>query len=68
MIKLPIGVDKKNWRGSHTWEVGNNIILYVQANTEEGPAELLEISSKLYSQELYDYNDKVSEWLDSQQQ
>ena len=67
-FKLPIGVDKKNWRGSHTWEVGNNIILYVHANTEEGPAELLEISSKLYSQELYNYNDKVSEWLDSQQQ
>ena len=66
-FKLPIGKDKKDWRGSHTWEVGNNIILYVHADTEEGPAEILEISSKLYAQQLYNYNDKVSEWLDSQE-
>ena len=66
-FKLPIGKDRKNWRGSHTWEVGNNIILYVHADADEGPAEILEISSKLYSQLLYNYNDKVSEWSDSQE-
>ena len=66
-FKLPIGKDRKNWRGSHTWEVGNNTILYVHADTEEGSAEILEISSKLYSQKLYNYNEKVSEWLESQE-
>ena len=45
----------------------NRKFLYVHADTEEGPAEILEISSKLYAQELYNYNDKVSEWLDSQE-
>ena len=64
---LPIGKERKNWRGSHTWESGNNTILYVHADTEEGSAEILEISSKLYSQKLYNYNEKVSEWLESQE-
>ena len=48
-FNLPIGKDKKDWFGSHTWEVGNNIILYVHADTEEGPAELLEISNVNYT-------------------
>lgn len=67
-FNLPVGLSREKWRGSHKWEIGNNLILYVHADTDEGPTEILEISSKLYAQELYNYNDKVSEWLDSQEQ
>ena len=45
----------------------NNLILYVRADTEVGPAEVLEISNVLYLQKLYDWRGKVAEWSESQQ-
>ena len=65
-FNLPAGKDRKDWFGSHTWEVGNNLILYIHANTDMGPAEVLEISNKLYLKKLYDYRGKVAEWEESQ--
>ena len=66
-FNLPKGKSKKDWFGSHTWEIGNNLILYVRADTEVGPAEVLEISNVLYLQKLYDWRGKVAEWSESQQ-
>ena len=65
-FNLPAGKDRKDWFGSHAWEVGNNLILYIHANTDMGPAEVLEISNKLYLKKLYDYRGKVAEWEESQ--
>ena len=66
-FNLPIGIEKKNWRGSYVWEMGNDIINYIRSDIHEGNAEILEVSSKLYSSELNKYLDEVGKWLDTQE-
>ena len=65
-FKLPIGIEKKDWKGNHVWRVGNNIINYIKSDMHEGKIELLEVSSNLYSSQLNEYFGKVGIWLDSQ--
>lgn len=65
-FKLPIGIEKKDWKGNHVWRVGNNIINYIKSDMHEGEIELLEVSSNLYSSQLNEYFGKVGIWLDSQ--
>ena len=66
-FNLPIGTEKNNWRGSYAWELGNDIINYVRTDIPQGSAELLEVSSKLYSAGLNEYLEKVGKWFDSQE-
>ena len=66
-FNLPAGIAKEKWRGSYQWEIGNNYINYVSTDIHDGRAESIEITSKLYANVMADYNQKVGEWLDSQQ-
>ena len=66
-FNLPEGVPKTRWRGSCIWESGNDIIEYIKTDIHDGYAEIIDITSKLYSVGMADYNAKVGEWLDSQQ-
>ncbi len=66
-FNLPEGVPKSRWRGSYIWESGNDIIEYIKTDIHDGYAEIIDITSKLYSAGMAEYNSKVGEWLDSQQ-
>jgi len=66
-FNLPEGVPKSRWRGNYFWESGNEIIEYIKTDIHDGYAEIIDITSKLYSAGMADYNEKVGEWLDSQQ-
>jgi hypothetical protein len=66
-FNLPEGVPKSRWRGNYFWESGNDIIEYIKTDIHDGYAEIIDITSKLYSAGMADYNEKVGEWLDSQQ-
>jgi len=35
-------------------------------NIHDGRAEIIDITSKLYANTMADYNEKVGEWLDTQ--
>jgi hypothetical protein len=66
-FNLPEGLPKLNWRGSYKWEIGNDYIEYMFINIHDGHAEIIDVTSKLYSAGMAEYNAKVGEWLDSQQ-
>ena len=66
-FNLPEGVPKSRWRGNYFWESGNNIVEYIKTDIHDGHAEIIDITSKLYSSAMSVYNTKVGEWLDSQQ-
>ena len=66
-FNLPEGVPKSRWRGNYFWESDNDIIEYIKTDIHDGYAEIIDITSKLYSAGMSDYNEKVGEWLDSQQ-
>jgi hypothetical protein len=66
-FNLPEGLPKLMWRGSYQWESGNDNIEYIRTDIHEGHAEIIDITSKLYSFGMQEYNAKVGEWLDSQQ-
>ena len=66
-FNLPEGVPKSRWRGNYFWESGNDTIEYIRTDIHDGYAEIIDITSKLYSAGMADYNEKVGEWLDSQQ-
>ena len=66
-FNLPEGMPKTRWRGSYIWESGNDIIEYIRTDIHDGYAEIIDITSKLYSAGMAEYNAKVGEWLDSQQ-
>ena len=66
-FNLPEGLPKSKWRGSYVWEFDNENIEYIKTNIHDGYAEIIDITSKLYSSIMEDYNSKVGEWLDSQQ-
>jgi hypothetical protein len=66
-FNLPEGVPKSRWRGNYFWESGNDTIEYIKTDIHDGHAEIIDITSKLYANTMADYNEKVGEWLDSQQ-
>ena len=66
-FNLPEGLPKSRWRGSYIWETGNDIIEYIKTDIHDGYAEIIDITSKLNSFGMEEYNKKVGEWLDSQQ-
>ena len=66
-FNLPEGLPKKMWRGSYVWQSGNDVVEYIQTDIHDGHAEIIDITSKLYSSSMSIYNEKVGEWLDSQQ-
>ena len=65
-FNIPEGLPKKKWRGSYMWDTGIENIEYIRTNIHDGNAEIIDISSKLFSLGLEEYNIKVGEWLDSQ--
>jgi len=65
IFNLPEGLPKDKWRGSYVWEKNNEIIEYIMTNIHDGHVEILEISNKLYQNEISNYNEKVGEWLDT---
>ena len=65
-FNLPEGLPKTRWRGSYVWESGNDSIEYIRTDIHDGHAEIIDITSKLYSYGMQEYNAKVGEWLDSQ--
>ena len=66
-FNLPEGVPKSRWRGNYFWDSGNDTIEYIKTDIHDGHAEIIDITSKLYANTMADYNEKVGEWLDSQQ-
>ena len=46
---------------------GNDTIEYIKSDIHDGYVEIIDITSKLYSAGMAEYNAKVGEWLDSQQ-
>ena len=65
-FNIPEGLTKTKWRGSYMWDTGIENIEYIRTNIHEGNAEIIDITSKLFSIGLQEYNAKVGEWLDSQ--
>ena len=65
-FNIPEGLPKKKWRGSYIWDTGVENIEYIRTNIHDGNAEIIDITSKLFSIGLQEYNAKVGEWLDSQ--
>ena len=61
---LPEGIPKVMWRGSYI--SGNDVVEYIKTDIHDGHAEIIDITSKIYSRVMADYNAKVGEWLDSQ--
>ena len=65
-FNIPEGLPKTKWRGSYMWDTGIENIEYIRTNIHDGNAEIIDITSKLFSIGLQEYNAKVGEWLDSQ--
>ena len=65
-FNIPEGIGKKNWRGTYVWEIGNDWIEYTAIDIHDGETEIISITSKLYEQAMFKYNQKIGEWLDSQ--
>ena len=65
-FNLPEGMPKQRWRGSYKWEIGNEYIEYISTNIHDGHAEVIEITNKIFSNTMAEYNRKVGAWLDSQ--
>ena len=66
-FNLPEGLPKTRWRGSYAWDSGNDTIEYIRTDIHDGHAEIIDITSKLNSYAMQEYNKKVGEWLDLQQ-
>ena len=66
-FNLPTGISKNEWRGSHRWEKGNQLIEYIVTNIHDGHVEIIEVSNRLYLKQIEEYNEKVGEWLDTRE-
>ena len=64
---MPSGISKNEWRGSHRWEKGNQLIEYIVTNIHDGHVEIIEVSNRLYLKQIEEYNEKVGEWLDTRE-
>ena len=51
-FNLPEGLPKKMWRGSYVWQSGNDVVEYIQTDIHDGHAEIIDITSKLYSSSM----------------
>ena len=63
---IPESVDKKNWRGTYTWDKPNEFIMYSSFNIPQGEVEIIKIENKKYSKQFTEYERKIEEWLNSQ--
>ena len=66
-FNLPEGMPKTRWRGNNIWDKNLEQIEYIATDIHDGHVEILEIINKLYLPTIEKYNEKVGEWLDSQQ-
>ena len=64
-FRLPQEIDKMNWRGTHRWETNSEYIVYVVSNIQNGSIEIIEITSKLYANDVANYYEKFGKWLES---
>jgi len=63
---IPESVDKKNWRGTYTWDKPNEFIMYSSFNIPQGEVEIIKIENKQYMKQFIEYEKKIEEWLNSQ--
>lgn len=59
-------VDKKNWRGTYTWNKPNEFIMYSSFNIPQGEVEIIKIENKKYIKQFAEYERKIEEWINSQ--
>ena len=64
-FRLPQEIDKMRWRGTHRWESDSEYIVYVASNIQNGSIEIIEITSKLYANDVANYYEKFGKWLES---
>jgi hypothetical protein len=64
-FRLPQEIDKMNWRGTYRWESDSEYIVYVVSNIQNGSIEIIEITSKLYANDVANYYEKFGKWLES---
>ena len=48
-FNIPEGLPKTKWRGSYMWDTGIENIEYIRTNIHDGNAEIIDITSKLFS-------------------
>lgn len=65
-FEIPGNTTKLNWRGSYFWENKNSSIEYIVTDIHDGHAEILDITNLKNTESINNYNEKVGEWLDSQ--
>ena len=65
-FELPGNTSKFKWRGNHFWENKNLLIEYIVTDIHDGHAEILDITNLNNTSSINEYNEKVGEWLDSQ--
>ena len=65
-FNLPLSISKQNWRGSHNWKIGNDLITYIIFDIPGGQTELILITSTLYAAALNEYSTKKGKWEDLQ--
>ena len=63
-FRLPQEIDKMNWRGTHRWESDSEYIVYVASNIQNGFIEIIEITSKLYSNGVAKYYEEFAKRLE----
>ncbi|SVE59830.1 uncharacterized protein METZ01_LOCUS512684 [marine metagenome] len=63
-FRLPQEIDKMNWRGTHRWENDSEYIVYVVSNIQNGSIEIIEITSKLYANDVAAYYNKFAKELE----
>ena len=64
-FRLPQEIDKMRWRGTHRWESDSEYIVYIVSNIQNGSIEIIEITSKLYANDVANYYEKFGKWLES---
>mgnify|MGYP000389127138 FL=1 len=63
-FRLPQEIDKMNWRGTHRWENDSEYIVYVASNIQNGSIEIIEITSKLYANDVANYYEEFAKRLE----
>ena len=66
LFDLPKSISKKDWRGSHNWESGHEVITYFVTDILQGEIEVLTITNKLYHNKIVEHDTKMGKWLDTQ--
>ena len=63
-FRLPQEIDKMRWRGTHRWESDSEYIVYIVSNIQNGSIEIIEITSKLYSNGVAKYYEEFAKRLE----